>query len=121
MRVVRVNNERFGVHSQERLDDANSPDEFGAADTLPQYPIVLVTWHDAWFDFDQQDPEDCRADYLVRTVGFLVDDGPRFVSVAQEVLPDGDGFRAVTHIPRSIVEEVTTLTTGSDPSLPATG
>jgi hypothetical protein len=109
VRVVRVNNERFGVPSQERLDDAGSPDELGAADTLPQYPIVLVTWHDAWFDFDQQDPEDCRADYLVRTVGFLVDDGPRFVSVAQEVLPDGDGFRAVTHIPRSIIEHVMDL------------
>jgi hypothetical protein len=109
VRVVRVNNERFGVPSQERLDDAGSPDEFGAADPLPQYPIVLVTWHDAWFDFDQQDPEDCRADYLVRTVGFLVDDGPRFVSVAQEVLPDGDGFRAVTHIPRSIIEHVMDL------------
>jgi hypothetical protein len=70
---------------------------------------VLVTWHDAWFDFDQQDHEDCRADYLVRTVGFLVDDGPRFVSVAQEILPDGDGFRAVTHIPRSIIEQVRDL------------
>lgn len=73
------------------------------------YPLVLVTWHDAWFDFDQEGPDDTRADYLVRTVGFLVSDGPRFVSVAQEVLPDGDGFRAVTHIPRSIIESISRL------------
>ena len=85
------------------------------------FPLVLVTWHDAWFDFEESDPQDCRTDYLVRTVGFLVNEGPRFLSIAQEILPDGDGFRAVTHIPRSIVEEVTTLTAGSDPSLPATG
>jgi hypothetical protein len=82
------------------------------AGQLPQYPLVLVLWHDAYFDFDQEAPEDSRPDYLVHTVGFLVSDGPRFVSIAQEVLPDDDGFRAVTHIPVSIVERITTLHTG---------
>jgi hypothetical protein len=73
------------------------------------YPLVLVEWHDAWFDADQSGPEDCRHDYVVRTVGFLVADGPRFLSIAHEVLPDDDGFRAVTHIPIAIVEAVTYL------------
>jgi hypothetical protein len=68
-----------------------------------------VTWRDAWFDFDEPDPQDARADYLVSTVGFLVRRGPRFVSVAQEVLPDGDGFRAVTHIPVAVVEKISPL------------
>ena len=72
-------------------------------------PMVLVTWRDAWFDFDEPDPEDVRADYLVRTVGYLVRRGPRFVSVAQEILPDGDGFRAVTHIPVAVVEKIAPL------------
>ena len=72
-------------------------------------PLVLVTWRDAWFDFDEPDPEDARADYLVSTVGFLVRQGPRFVSVAQEILPDGDGFRAVTHIPVAVVEKISPL------------
>lgn len=76
---------------------------------LDEYPLVLVTWHDAFFDFDQAAAEDCRPDYLVRTVGYLVHEGPRFVSIAQEILPDGDGFRAVTHIPLSVVEGVVTL------------
>jgi len=35
--------------------------------------------------------------------------GPRFVSVAQEILPDGDGFRAVTHIPVAVVETIAGL------------
>lgn len=74
-----------------------------------EVPLVLVTWRDAWFDFDEPDPEDARADYLVNTVGFLVRRGPRFVSVAQEVLPDGDGFRAVTHIPVAVVEKISPL------------
>jgi hypothetical protein len=75
-----------------------------------EHPTVLIVWRDAFFDFDQSDAEDVRPDYLVHTVGFLVAEGPRFVSLAQEILPDGDGFRAVTHIPLSIVEQVAPLT-----------
>ncbi|HEX3300908.1 MAG TPA: hypothetical protein VHW68_12475 [Actinomycetota bacterium] len=74
-----------------------------------EHPTVLVIWRDAFFDFDQSDAEDIRPDYLVHTVGFLVAEGPRFVSLAQEILPDGDGFRAVTHIPMSIVEHIERL------------
>jgi len=74
-----------------------------------EHPTVLVIWRDAFFDFDQADAEDIRPDYLVHTVGFLVAEGPRFVSLAQEILPDGDGFRAVTHIPTSIVERIERL------------
>jgi hypothetical protein len=112
VRVVKVNHERFTVPDGVRGDRPAGASE---EDLELQFPIVLVTWHDAWFDFDQQDPEDCRSDYLVRTVGFLVGDGPMFVSVAQEVLPDGDGFRAVTHIPCSIIEHVTVLEEATDP------
>jgi hypothetical protein len=83
----------------------------------PDFPLVLVTWRDAWFDFDEPDPEDARADYLVSTVGFLVRQGQRFVSVAQEVLPDGDGFRAVTHIPTAVVERITQLQEPGDAAL----
>jgi hypothetical protein len=74
-----------------------------------EHPTILVIWRDAFFDFDQSDAEDVRPDYLVHTVGFLVAEGPRFVSLAQEILPDGDGFRAVTHIPLSIVERIERL------------
>ncbi len=72
-------------------------------------PLVLVEWHDAWFDFDLPAVEERRADYLVRTVGFLVAEDPRFLSLAQEILPEGEGFRAVTHIPVAIVERVQRL------------
>jgi hypothetical protein len=75
----------------------------------PEFPLVLVTWRDAWFDFDEPDPEDVRSDYLVTTVGFLVRQGPRFVSIAQEVLPEDDGFRAVTHIPTAVVQTISPL------------
>lgn len=76
-----------------------------------EHQLVLVIWRDAFFDFDQSDPDDIRPDYLVHTVGFLLAQGPKFISLAQEVLPDGDGFRAVTHIPLSIVERIIPLDT----------
>lgn len=66
----------------------------------------MVTWRDAHFDFDQRSAEPERDDYLVHTLGFLIFEGGRFVSIAQEVLPDDDGFRAVSHIPRAVVERV---------------
>jgi hypothetical protein len=87
------------------------------ARSLPEpfeYPLAMVEWHDAWFDFDQEGPDDCRHDYLVRTVGFLVGEGPRFVSLAQELLPDGEGLRAVTHIPIPIVERIVRLDPSTD-------
>lgn len=85
----------------------------------PEQRLVLVTWRDAFFDFDQKSPEDRRPDYLVHTVGFLVNDGPTFVSLAQEVLPDGEGFRAVTHIPVAVVQRIELLELLRDPGLSA--
>lgn len=71
--------------------------------------LVLVQWRDAWFDLEQDKLRGWRSEYLVQTVGFLVRDEPEVVSVAQELLPGHDGFRAITHIPRGVVESVATL------------
>lgn len=95
----------------------------GSSSIAVKPPLVLVRWTDAWFDFDQGDDEDPREAYPVSTVGFLVRDGERFVSLAQELLPDGDGFRAITHIPRAVVDEIVPLRTeeanvGNDPRAP---
>ena len=112
MRVVRVQRDGLGVPEQDFLEPYLEPD--ASPEPEPEYPLVLVTWHDAWFDFDQEGPDDCRHDYLVRTVGFLVGEGPRFVSLAQELLPDGEGLRAVTHIPLPIVERIVRLDPSTD-------
>jgi hypothetical protein len=80
--------------------------------------IVCVTWCDAWSEAEQFESSDAHSDYIVRTVGYLVRQGPRFVSVAQEILPHGDGFRAVTHIPVSVVEQITPLRDVPDDDYP---
>ena len=111
-----------------RADEFDRPDPFedarpdpmpGPLSQLPsgppQYPLAMVEWHDAWFDLDLESPDAGRQDYLVRTVGFLVSEGPRFVSLAQELLPDGEGLRAVTHIPLPIVERVIRLERSAQP------
>ncbi len=75
--------------------------------------LVLVRWVDAWFDHEGK-PGDWRAEYEVSTVGWLVrDEGT--VSLAQETLPDGE-FRAITHIPRSVVRDVVELIEEVEPS-----
>ena len=115
--MQRVRADGFG--RLDPLDDGGPHRKPGTLAELPQepfeYPLAMVEWHDAWFDLDQADPNDCRSDYLVRTVGFLVSEGPRLVSLAQELLPDGEGLRAVTHIPLPIVERIVLL--GPSPEL----
>jgi hypothetical protein len=109
MREVRVD----GFDRLDPLEAARAEPTLGPLPLLepefPQYPLAVVEWHDAWFDLDLESPDCCRQDYLVHTVGFLVSEGPRFVSLAQEILPDGEGLRAVTHIPLAIVERVIRL------------
>jgi hypothetical protein len=112
MQAARVNG--FGeLETFERVPEAVPIEPLEATPPEPEYPLVLVEWHDAWFDYDQAGPGDCRPDYLVRTVGFLVGETPRIVSLAQEILPDDDGFRAVTHIPVAIVERIVPLAASS--------
>ena len=106
MQVVRAD----GIGTLRPLDVADSTAELDRPQTdADRYPLVVAEWHDAWFDFEQSALETLRQAYLVRTVGFLVGEGPRFVSLAQEILPDGEGFRAVTHIPLAIVERLVRL------------
>lgn len=69
--------------------------------------LVVIRWHDAWFDFEV--PGRFRSEYPVQTVGFLVREDDEVVSIAQELLPYGDGFRAITHIPRGVIQSITTL------------
>ena len=72
----------------------------------PEPKMALALWRDAHFDFDF---DAARPDYIVQTLGFVIDEGPMFLSIASEMLPAGDGYRAVTHIPRSCVVSVIAL------------
>ena len=103
------------VDRAERIDQLEVPEALGgrAEPDARRFPLVMVEWHDAWFDLEQRSVDDRRPDYVVRTVGFLIDDGPAVVSLAQELLPDGEGFRAVTHIPRPVMRGVVRLGTGT--------
>lgn len=108
MRVVKVD-----LDGTERLDPEPIEPWQPDRDELA-HPLVLVIWRDAYFDFELGDIEEARPDYLVHTAGFLLAEGPRFVSLAQEILPDDDGYRAVTHIPIGLIERITRLGPGTD-------
>jgi hypothetical protein len=111
MRVLKVGD---GTLAQTPAPEAvpSMEEEPAAAEFAPSHPLVLIRWQDAWFDPDQQDAEDWRSDYLVQTVGFVVRQEPDLVSIAQELLPDGDGYRAVTHIPRGMIQTMMPLVNG---------
>jgi hypothetical protein len=81
------------------------------------HPLVIIRWRDAYFDFDANEAERSRDDYIVTTVGHLIGQDALFVSLAAEVLPDGDGFRAVTHIPLVAIVEQRTLAGSGGPQV----
>jgi hypothetical protein len=85
-------------------------DQPAAAVLMPELgaPLVRVRWHDAWFDVDHDAEK--RDDYLVETVGFRIAADDRYLHVAAERLPDGEGWRAITHIPIVVIDEVVELT-----------
>jgi hypothetical protein len=97
--------------SEERERGAHGPERETTERHIPArrgpLRLVVVRWHDAWFDFEV--PGRFRTQYPVQTVGFLIREDDEVVSVAQELLPSGDGFRAITHIPRGVVQAITTL------------
>ncbi|MEX2439675.1 MAG: hypothetical protein WD739_07320 [Actinomycetota bacterium] len=72
------------------------------------HQLVELVWSDSWHDEAESTASDWRSDYEVRTVGYIVRDGD-VVSIAQEVFPDGEGFRSVTHVPRALVRRVNAL------------
>jgi len=76
---------------------------------------VIVTWRDAYFDFERSGGIDERDDYLVETMGWAdpSEAGP-FLSIVAERLPSEDGERAVTHIPVESVVRVYELSQGLD-------
>jgi len=70
--------------------------------------MVVVTWEDSYFDLDEPN---MRSEYLMTTMGYLIEEGDRWVRIASESSPDG--YRAVTHIPRVVVREVRPLMLGA--------
>ena len=110
MRVLKVGDGTMIQPQPEVAASADAPLTEVPSEVAAAHPLVLVRWQDAWFDADQQDAEDWRNDYLVQTVGFVVRQEPDLVSVAQELLPEGDGYRAVTHIPRGMIVSMMPLT-----------
>jgi hypothetical protein len=118
MRALRVEHDTLAALPTADVEHAPHADDAPVGDA-PEFPLALVVWRDAFFDFDRKPDDETRPDYLVHTVGFVLADGPTFVSLAQEVLPDDDGFRAVTHIPLAIVERLEYL--AATPAPPTAG
>lgn len=69
-------------------------------------PLVEVTWRDAFNEFDVGKLKDLPADYIVYTVGYLLSQNKRFITLAQETLPGTNGWRNVSRIPVPLVQSV---------------
>jgi hypothetical protein len=115
MQTIGGNGHHPGADRAERVEPTRIPPSLDEPEA-ERFPLVIVEWHDAWFDVDLESVDRRRPSYLVRTIGFLLSDGP-VISVAQELLPDGEGFRAVTHVPAPLVQRILELDRAAEPDL----
>ena len=76
----------------------------------PPYPLSIVIWDDAFGTASEVTIEELshRA-WRVHTVGWVLRDDERGVSVAGEWLPDQGTWRGVTFVPRGMLVEVRKL------------
>lgn len=77
--------------------------------------LVVVEWLDAWADHDESSPKDWRDDSPMSTVGYVVRDTKRILSIANEICHGDEShaaetkFRCVTHIPRAYITKITEI------------
>jgi hypothetical protein len=90
---------------------------------VSEHRLVQVTWLDADCDHEETVPADWKDDQPVTTVGFVVRDTKRMLSVAAEIL-EGDPvhgdkvrYRCVTHLPRGYIVRVVELREAASPDL----
>lgn len=72
---------------------------------MSEHQAITVRWTDAYFDFDH-DGENFHEDWPVETTGYYVCHGTRFLHFAMEVLPHGNGYRGMTHIPLVLIDAI---------------
>jgi hypothetical protein len=67
-------------------------------------PLALVRWQDAHSDGGQHAESDIAHEALiVHTIGYVLRDDDKGVSIAAEFIPESDNYRAITFIPRALV------------------
>ena len=74
-------------------------------------PLVVVTWNDAWIDGTEpvlmSEVHIEHKPKVITTIGWLLKDDERGVSIACEHYDDDKTFRGRTFIPRGMVQSVT--------------
>jgi FkbM family methyltransferase len=65
---------RIGGEDSPWSSDGASSDHGPVAAEPSSPPLVEVTWRDAWFEFDQSDPEDARIELAMSTLDKVIED-----------------------------------------------
>ena len=81
---------------------------------LPKFPLVYVKYHDhGWLDAKELEKIQVAKPYVVEETGFLLQETPKFITLAKERSTDGEKGRteygAVTIIMRSDILEMRTF------------
>ena len=67
--------------------------------------ILYVLWQDACFQGDALKTEELCDKFEVESIGFLVRETPKILSIAQDYQKTIDKWRSITHIPKSLIKK----------------
>lgn len=74
--------------------------------------VVKLTWEDAWHNgkdyFTTKDIHD-MPDYFLVTVGFVLRDNKKGITLSPEFIPENDRYRFAHHICRAMIRKVEVL------------
>lgn len=79
----------------------------------PEFDVVLVRWVDAGYRYELARHDGWHDDGIVSTTGFLLSRADGWLTLAGEVLPGVEGFRAVSRIPEVLIESCDVVRRGT--------
>jgi hypothetical protein len=68
--------------------------------------IAYIRWKDASFQEGVIEKDDLLPDFTLYSVGFLIEDRDDYITISQDLYPQGNTFREVLHIPTAYIEKI---------------
>ena len=88
----------------------------GSNPQVKAYPLVQILWRDAADEKETwlKDEEIEETDYEVHSIGFVVRDTPKYLTLAGDMNDDGGAITwgRVTRVPKGMIEQIVALVKG---------
>lgn len=75
-------------------------------DLINERYIVLIRWHDACYQEGPIYIEDLNKDFILETVGFLIDENVESITLGMDWYSKKNYWRHIVHIPKGMIKTI---------------